>query len=108
MAVSVLSPHECMFQAHLAIPHSGQAMGPTVAVVPVKASPQGVILIRAAWVGIVANETVDIGLVGSKPLAIHRTNVGSSKDVITVVEVVVVVVSVSKVRTGLSGDIGCR
>lgn len=83
-------------------------MSPTVAVVPIETSPDGEVLVTAARVRIITNKRVDVGLVGSKPFAIHSANIGGSEDMVAIMEMVIIVVGISKVGSCLTCHIGCR
>lgn len=98
----------CEVLAYLAV-HSGiETVSPAVAVVPVKVSPHGKQLVFGAGVGHVASEDVDVVLVLLQPVRVEIANHGASKDVIAVVEVVIIVVRVPEVGARVSGNIACR
>lgn len=80
-----------------AVKHLVQAMGPAVAMIPVKVAPLGEELVLRAGVGNVTNQRVDVVLVGSDPGGIEMGDHGGAIYEIAVMEVVVVVVCVPKI-----------
>lgn len=81
-------------------------MSPTMAMVPVKITPHGEISVLATWIGDVSNQRADVFLIIYEPLGIKMSNDCTSENVVTVVEVVVVVEGVAKVDSGVSRNIG--
>lgn len=81
----------------LAIRSSIEAVGPAVAMIPIKVSPQREVLVLRTRIGNIAHEDVDVFPVLLHPLGIQVANCGSREDVVAIVEVVVIVVRVPEV-----------
>ena len=79
-----------------------ETVGPAVPVEPVKAPPDGEVLVPRAGVCDVADEHVDVGLVGADPRRVQVPDDGRRVDEVTPVEVVVVVQRVAKVDAVVS------
>lgn len=77
-------------------------------VIPIKISPLGEDGVLVAWIGDISHKRVDIVLVGVYPGWIEMSDDGSSKNMVTIVEVMVIVVCVTKVNTSVPGFVACR
>ena len=84
-----------------------EAVGPAVAVKPVEAPPDGEVLVPRAGVCNVADEHVDVGLVGADPGGVQMPDDGGRVDEVAVVEVVVVVQRVAKVDAVVACRVCC-
>lgn len=91
---------------YLAVPLSEQSSGPTVAVIPIKASRSREVRIRSTRVRIISDQHLNPGPVRSKPGLVIFGDIGSSQNMVAVMEVVIVVVGVAKVKSRVAGFIG--
>lgn len=84
-------------------------MSPTVSVVPIKIARYRKVLVLTVWVRNVAHKSIHVINIGlCEPAWIEVTNNGSSQDKVAIVEVMVVVVRVTKIRTVIAGLVGGR
>lgn len=88
--------------SHLAVHSSIETMSPTVSMVPIKVPPQREILVLRARISNITYENVDVVLVLSHPLRVEVANRGGCKNMISIVEVVIVVVRVTKVGSRIA------
>lgn len=105
-SVDDLTPHLDGIHGHdilragllvLAIQSREQAMGPAVTVVPIEVTVLREPCVGRTGVGNVSNEHVDVVSVRANPRRVEVADVSSSKDVIAIVEMVVIVISVAEI-----------
>lgn len=106
--VSVAEPLRGPGLPHLAVRRRVEAVGPAVPVVPVEAPPRGEEGVLGAGVCHVPRQHVDVVCVFLGPGRVQVTNRSRRQDVVAVVEVVVVVIRVSKVDAGVSRHVARR
>lgn len=63
-------------------------------------------VILCGWVGDVTRKCVDIGFVSCKPARIKVPDHGSRIDEVSIMEVMIVVVSISEISASIACDIG--
>lgn len=85
-----------------------EALGPRMTIVPVEPSVDWEVRVFAAWIGGIANHSIDIVLVAGKPLRVKVANVTCCQNKVGKVEMVVVVVGISEVRSRITSYITCR
>ena len=83
-------------------------MGPAVAMIPVEIPPCWEVLVLRTGISYISNQRVYIVLVVCDPVRVHVANQGRRKYVVPIMEVVIVVVSVSKICSIVTRDIARR
>lgn len=92
-----------------AISRFEEALGPRMTIVPVESSRDWEVRVFGACIGGIANHRVNVVLVAGKPRRVKVTNVTCCQNKVGKVEMVVVVVGISKVYSRITSYItSCR